>query len=261
MLVGRELEDQIICRLKDKGLLSGSFLFFGEAQVGKFTFAEILTRELEGNPLLLQERIIIQPDESKIGIDDIRIMKTFLRRRPVLSEFRSVIINQADKMTPEAQNAALKIVEEPPPYALIIFIARDTESLLPTLVSRQKKIYFSRVKEKDISHWLITQHQCSEDIAHQIAKISFGRPGFALELLKEANQQQVFTINLKIPPIPKKFDSVVEFDDYMKICLAKLYNQKNHNLTPIKIALKRIQASARFNTNKKLQLQSIPWNH
>ena len=129
MLLGREREIEIIQRLKEKELLAGSFLFFGEPQVGKFAFAEELTRELEGNPIVLSERMIISPGESKIGIDEIRAMRSFLRRPPVMSKFRSVIISESDLMTPEAQNAALKIVEEPPSYALIIFIAKGADSL------------------------------------------------------------------------------------------------------------------------------------
>ncbi len=263
MLLGRELENTIISRLHNKGLLCGGFLFFGEPQIGKFTFADILIRGLEGSPATLQESIIIRvrEGESAIGIDDIRMIKAFLRKRPVTSAFRSVIIDQAEKMTPEAQNASLKIVEEPPSYALIIFIARNTESILPTLVSRLKKMYFAPVRTDDIVAWLIAEHSCEPKAAEQIAKMSFGRPGFALELLQEMSRSNKIMLDFKIPPIPKKFDSIEEFDDYMKICLAKLYNNKCQNLIPLKIALKRIQASARFNTNKKLQLQSIPWTH
>ncbi len=263
MLIGRELENKIINRLQSKNLLFGGFLFFGEPQIGKFTFADILTRSLEENSVTLQERVIIRvrQGESAIGIDDIRLMKSFLRKRPAVSEFRSVIIDQAEKMTVEAQNATLKIIEEPPPYALIIFIARNTESLLPTLVSRLKKIYFAPVKEDEIKIWLIDKYNCEQKIAEQIAKISFGKPGFALELLQEINRSKKTVIDAKMPPIPKKFDSMEEFDNYIKIFLAKLYNNKDNNWISLKIALKRMQASARFNTNKKLQLQSIPWTH
>ena len=110
MLLSRDKENKIMKRLKEKNLLAGSFIFFGESQVGKFAFADEFTRELEGNPFVCQERLIICPGESKIGIDAIREMKSFLRKRPVMSAFRTVIIKDANKMTPEAQNATLKIV-------------------------------------------------------------------------------------------------------------------------------------------------------
>jgi DNA polymerase-3 subunit delta' len=255
MLIGRERETEIINRLKKRNLLFGSFLFFGEPQVGKLAFAEELVSGLEGDSSVLQERLIIAPGESKIGIDEIRAMRSFLRRPPVMSKFRSVIISGADLMTPEAQNATLKIVEEPPAYALIIFIARGIDSLLPTLVSRLRRIYFPPVDKKEIISWLMKTHGVSEKKASEIALLSFGRPGFALELLE--NKKALTTP----PEIPKKFETLNEYEQFMKIFLLWLYNKKNGNSALIKKALSRMEASARFNTNKKLQLQSIPWTH
>jgi hypothetical protein len=60
--------------------------------------------------------------------------------------------------------------------------------------------------------------------------------------------------------IPKKFDSNKEFDIFVKASLSKLYNDtKGKDIAPLREFLKRIEAMSRFNTNKKLQLQSIPW--
>jgi len=256
MLLGRESESKIMERLKGKKLLSGSFLFFGESQVGKSSFADEFTLALEGNPAVPQERLVISPGESKIGIDEIRSIRSFLRKRPVMSEFRSVIILSAEKMTPEAQNAALKIVEEPPAYALIIFIAGGVENLLPTLVSRLRRIYFPRVKESDIASWL-EGRGCEKKEAGRIAGLSFGRPGLALEIVEGKNG--LSSSGCRLPEIPKKFESAEEYDGFMKICLSLLYNDKNRNHPLLKQVLRRMELSSKFNTNKKLQLQSIPW--
>jgi DNA polymerase III subunit delta' len=253
MLIGRERETEIIGRLKKRDFLAGGFLFFGEPQVGKFAFADELVRELEGNPSVPQERLIISPGESKIGIDEIRAMKSFLRRLPVMSKFRSVIISDSGLMTPEAQNAALKIVEEPPSYALIIFIARGIDSLLPTLVSRLRRIYFPPVGEKEISRWLMETRGISEKEASKLAGLSFGRPGLALELLENGK------MSMTPPEIPKKFETPEEYERFMKTLLIWLYNKKKGDSTLMKKALSRMEASLKFNTNKKLQLQSIPW--
>ena len=252
MLLSRDKENKIMKRLKEKNLLAGSFIFFGESQVGKFTFADELTRELENNPIVCQERMIICSGESKIGIDAIREMKSFLRKRPVMSDFRAVIIKDAGKMTSEAQNAALKIVEEPPSYALIIFIARGIENILPTLASRLRRLYFPRVQKHDIMSWLVRHYSVPEKEAENIAEISFGAPGFALELLSDASAKKT-----KPPVIPKKFNSAEEYDEFMKKYLVKLYRDKNKNSVILKKVLRRIELSSRFNTNKKLQIQSV----
>jgi hypothetical protein len=253
MLLGRESESKIMERLKARDLLAGSFLFFGESQVGKFSFADELTRELENNPAVPQERMVVSPGESKIGIDEIRGIRSFLRKRPVMSGFRSVIIYPAEKMTPEAQNAALKIVEEPPAYALIIFIAGSVESLLPTLASRLRRVYFPRLKESDIASWLESRGYGKKE-AESAAKLSFGRPGLALEIIEKEK-----LAGSRMPEIPKKFESAEEYDEFMKLCLSLLYNDKNRDYPLLKQVLRRMELSSKFNTNKKLQLQSIPW--
>jgi len=252
MLLSRDKESKIIKRLKEKNLLAGSFIFFGESQVGKFAFADEFTRELEGNPFVCQERLIIYSGESKIGIDAIREIKSFLRKRPVMSAFRTVIIKDANKMTPEAQNAALKIVEEPPSYALIIFIARGIDNILPTLASRLRRLYFPRFQKHDIISWLMEYYGVLPKEAENIAKISFGAPGFALQILNDTNVKKTKSFT-----IPKKFNSAEEYDEFMKKYLVKLYHDKNKNSAILKKVLRRIELSSRFNTNKKLQIQSV----
>jgi hypothetical protein len=63
----------------------------------------------------------------------------------------------------------------------------------------------------------------------------------------------------KLPEIPKKFESAEEYDGFMKLCLGLLYNEKNKDYALLKKVLRRMELSSKFNVNKKLQLQSIPW--
>lgn len=254
MLIGRELEFKILTQLKEKNLLSGSFLFFGESQIGKFSLIESFTSAFENNPLICQERLIITPGDSKIGINEIKKIKFFLHNAPILSNFRSVIIDSANKMTTEAQNAVLKIVEEAPSYAFIIFITQDSDTLLPTLSSRLRKIYFSRVKNELIMSWLQENYNVSKTEAQNIADVSFGRPGLALELINKKDF-------LQPPQIPIKFDSVEEYEQFIKYSLIYLYQNKESNWKLIKKIINKMELSSKFNLNKKLQIQSISWTH
>ena len=56
--------------------------------------------------------------------------------RPYESRYKIYIINDAQKMTLQAQNALLKTIEEPPAYAIILLLADNPDSLLPTISSR-----------------------------------------------------------------------------------------------------------------------------
>ena len=82
--------------------------------------------------LLAQKFLKLEP---KLGIDDIREFRVFLRLKPTASRRRAVIL-RLTQATPEAQNALLKVLEEPPQETLIILGAGPGEFILPTLNSR-----------------------------------------------------------------------------------------------------------------------------
>jgi len=133
--------------------LSHSYLFFGAGEE-KFIFSQTLANFLEKGKFaepkeILTEFLAISPDEKgTIGIEEIRNLKYFLWQEPIASLKRVVIIENAQALTPEAQNAALKIVEEPPKRGLIIFLTKTAEDLIPTLNSRLQKIYFPETSKK-----------------------------------------------------------------------------------------------------------------
>ncbi len=79
---------------------------------------------------------VIFPLKKLISIDQIRELKRQIYQKPIASHFKIVVIQEADKLTREAQNSLLKIFEEPPKHAIIILEAPDKNTLLPTIVSR-----------------------------------------------------------------------------------------------------------------------------
>jgi DNA polymerase III delta prime subunit len=80
----------------------------------------------------------IEKDETKqsLGIDDVKRMQKKLFLRPIQSETKAVILEDAQFLTTEAQNAMLKILEEPPEHTIILLAADSEDSLLPTIQSR-----------------------------------------------------------------------------------------------------------------------------
>ncbi|KKS25548.1 MAG: polymerase III, delta prime subunit protein, partial [Candidatus Wolfebacteria bacterium GW2011_GWA2_42_10] len=143
-------------RLIASDRLFHAYLFFGDVQAGSdfvlslANFFEKGIFELPAENAILQESLIISPDEKEtIGIDKIRSLLHFLSQKPVLSEKRTVIVRNAENLTNEAQNAILKIAEEPPPQSLMIFIAKSEDFFLPALISRLQKIYFSFTRFKE----------------------------------------------------------------------------------------------------------------
>lgn len=79
---------------------------------------------------------VISPIRTAVTIDQVRDLKRHIFQKPVKDKFKFVLIEQAEKLTIEAQNALLKILEEPPTHAIIVLEAHDKTALLPTIRSR-----------------------------------------------------------------------------------------------------------------------------
>ncbi|NPA52985.1 MAG: AAA family ATPase [Aquificae bacterium] len=93
-------------------------------------------------------KVILPQDNKTIKIDQIREAIKFLR---LTSEKGKVlIIDEAEKMNVEASNALLKTLEEPPQNSMLILITSNHNKLLPTIVSRCKKIRFKPLTDEDI---------------------------------------------------------------------------------------------------------------
>jgi DNA polymerase III delta prime subunit len=150
MIGGRENFISDFKRLADAGKLAHGYILFGYSRTGMRSFAFSFARYLETGKFsqeggILGDTLHILPDANKtLGIERIREIKNFLWQRPNRSPYRTIVIDgpPAGWLTDEAQNALLKITEEPPPSALLFLLIDDPERLRPTLASRLPKIFF-----------------------------------------------------------------------------------------------------------------------
>ncbi len=194
MLVGRDQLKADFDRLMARGSLGHAYLFFGEPQAGKFTFAKALAERVERGVWPdevslrpLTDVLTVVPSETgTIGIEEARAVKAFLMETPFIGPRRTVIIDRADALTTEAQNALLKVTEEPPASSLLLFVASDPELLMPTLVSRLSNIYMPAVKKKDIVDLLVHENGLAAREAEKIAAGAGGRPGLAMDIASGA---------------------------------------------------------------------------
>ena len=235
-------------RLVDNHTLSHAYLFFGEPPAAKFSFALALANYLENKKFTkpfkaLNELSIISPIEQTIGIDQIRSLKDFLYKKPFFSEYRAAIIKEAEGLTPEAQNAMLKILEEPPAHGLIILISSFPENLFLPILSRVQKIYFPRPSQiKPIS----TKNTEIEKIALQFLKGS-PRKLNQIELRGSFKQHQL--INL--------INDGQNLDQFFEILIAELKKDLIKNSGFLKKTLRCLTTIKQINVNKKLQLECL----
>jgi hypothetical protein len=125
----------------------------------------------------------IDDKNKSIGVDSIRALDKFLKLKVAGSKQfdRVIIIEDAEKMTIEAQNSLLKTLEEPPTGVLIVLTSTHLQALLPTVVSRLSVINVSKPSKNDLNSSKLAEH----DKFNQAYSISGGLPGVIDEILKD----------------------------------------------------------------------------
>lgn len=124
--------------------------------------------------------------KATIGVDTVRDIKKSVYLMPNDGEKKVYIIDEAQKMTPQAQNALLKFLEEPPESAVFFIVTDKKESMLPTVVSRTRVISTVPASDEDIALFLKKNNprEDGEQIASAV-RMADGSPGRALKLLKK----------------------------------------------------------------------------
>jgi DNA polymerase-3 subunit delta' len=119
---------------------------------------------------------------ESIGIDRVRALKEEAAKAPVVGTRRVMVLVGADRMTEQAAQAALKLVEEPPPETLLFLAAGEATDILPTLVSRCQRVRVPPLGRERLHQVLAGEFRIPGDEAYLLAALSGGSLGRALEL-------------------------------------------------------------------------------
>jgi DNA polymerase-3 subunit delta' len=166
-----------------------AYLLHGPPGVGKRTAAFALAAALLGDERRVEARshpdlYLLQPLGEMIRIDDIRALRHDLHMRPFEADRRVYLVLDAERMNPEAADALLKDLEEPPSYAVIVLVAGELGPLPPTILSRCQLVPFRRLSEAAVREWISGQvPERSEDEVRVLARAAGGRLDRARRLL------------------------------------------------------------------------------
>lgn len=204
-VIGHDWAVQFLQRIIKQGRTRHAYLFIGPADIGKRQVALAFAMALnckEGDAavpcqkcrncqLIIQQR---SPDlffsktsgsNNTLPIEEIRRVGAFLALQPYEMRYRIAILNDFERTSALAQDALLKTLEEPPPYALLFLLATDESRISPTILSRCQKLRLRTIAPAVLAEELTAQYRATSDQAHLLAHISGGRPGWAIRAMQD----------------------------------------------------------------------------
>lgn len=206
---GYALQKEQLRRAARSGKYSHAYLFLGGAGAGKRLLANTFAKALQcenqaeapcghcpscrafdgGNH---PDVLYIRSEKKSIGVDEVReqIMET-VDLKPYRYEKKIYLIEKADTMTIQAQNALLKTLEEPPAYAVFLLLAEREEAFLPTILSRVVRFRLRPLAEDAVAGYLMQQEGLSAEESSIYAAYAQGRIGQALALMQEEGFRQM----------------------------------------------------------------------
>ncbi len=165
-------------------------LFGGEVTEGLDVAGDAPGRSLvdaRSHPDLFHLRRSLNTDtgrmRAEIAVDDVRDLGAFMHMTPAMGQWRVAIVDAADEMNRNSANAVLKILEEPPPNAVLLIVAHAPGRLLPTIRSRCRRLPM-RALDDDIVVRLLGElaPEVREGEREVLARLAEGSIGRALEL-------------------------------------------------------------------------------
>ncbi len=230
---------------------SHAVLILGDA-IKRLAAAEIALAELVGAQFLSSDfKIkphtdidIIEEGTGTITVDMIRNLKLSAGKKACLLPYRICVINSADRMNVQAQNALLKLLEEPLVDTKFIFTARNKNTFLKTLLSRLIKINLAPISPFECKKILIDRFKVEPKEAEELSNIFDGLFSEAIECLTKED-------NMKLLKLAKHAELDIEMRNLYSLA-ARLDNILNQeDFTRFLHYLKCI-LMYRFKSNKKM---------
>lgn len=195
-ILGREELVEYMKSTTKNSTLSHAYIFEGEKGMGKLFLAKEFARLIlsmdknEEECRLISKKIdndnnpdiiYVEPDKmTVISVEEIRSKVVSTLNIFPYGTYKIYIINEAEKMNEQAQNALLKSIEEPPNYVIIILLSANKNKLLPTILSRCILLNINPINPDKIKNYLIKEYEVVDYVADMAAKFSDGNIGRAV---------------------------------------------------------------------------------
>ena len=136
---------------------------------------------------------------NPISVDDIRTqLNNDIVIKPYSSKYKIYIVDEAEKMNVQAQNALLKTIEEPPAYAIILLLTTNADLFLPTILSRCVTLNIKAVPDEKIKKYLMSHYQIPDYQADVCTAFAQGNVGKAIMLASSDNFNELKAAALQL---------------------------------------------------------------
>lgn len=188
-----------------------SFILVSKDETKRNDYIDTFVKDNTISPF---DKTVIQSDTASIGIELIRDMQKSIYFKPLKGEKKMFVIENAHTITMEAQNALLKVLEEPPLHTYFFLSAQNENAFLPTILSRCKLIVLEEEKpliseEKEQEYATNFQQLTQGSIASRLA--------FAEKLASDKTKTQewieemIYMLHRKMLENPQESREVVHF--------------------------------------------------
>lgn len=248
-IVGQEQIKEHMRNALSTGKISHAYIINGEKSSGKEFISKVFAMALQcekggvdpcqechsckqalsnNQPDIIR---VVHEKPNTISVDDIRAqVNNDVAIKPYSSPRKVYIVNEAEKMTVQAQNALLKTLEEPPEYAVILLLTANVNSLLPTILSRCVVLNMKPVSDELVKNFLMHQMEVPDYKAEVCVAFARGNIGKAKALASSEEFENVkaealsllkyiqdMELNEIIAAIKKITEYKLEINDYLDI--------------------------------------------
>jgi len=266
--------------------LSHSYLLIGIQGIGK----KMLAMEFAKNILCTEKEqdytckscvkfesnnhpdfMCVEPEENSIKIEQIRDLQKKIQEKPIISNKKVYIINDADAMTTEAQNCLLKTLEEPPEFATIILIGNNENAFLATIKSRCMILRFQPIADEKIKQYMEMNYGMS-NISQNYLSIFQGSIRKAIQLkdkqleyekldymIDSLNKKDLLEMMQLAEPLYKAKEKVFELLEYMNMLLLN-YAKVNYLYTNCINIVENTKKRLRQNGNYDMCIDNMLFN-
>lgn len=208
--------------------LGHAYLFYGESGIGKSMMVKIFARKIlcssgteEGCSCsncqmffagMHPDCYIVECEGSSIGVDKIRKMQTQVIMKPTYGGKKVFVIDDANNMTVDAQNALLKTLEDPPEYAVILLCSNNYDGLLDTIKSRLVKYSFKKNSNYDLREYLKRKKIASGIDEDFLISYANGNIGNLISIMEDDEKRALRDVVIDCALNIKKMDRVKVID-------------------------------------------------